>query len=131
MSLYFPATQVVQGPPFGPVYPMLQAQPACAVHPLHEAPEFTGHARQVVAVEAPTVAEYVPAPQLVHDPVPAEVLYFPAVQPVQGPPFGPVNPALQEQTVDAEQITQLEPELVAHAEHGPEPVVDFQNPPPH
>jgi hypothetical protein len=45
--LYFPAMQAVQLPPFGPVKPKLQVQLACAVHPLHDAPEFAGHVVQV------------------------------------------------------------------------------------
>lgn len=45
--LYFPAVQAVQTPPLGPVKPGLQVQLANAVHPLHDAPEFAGHAVHV------------------------------------------------------------------------------------
>jgi hypothetical protein len=64
--LYFPATQLLHTPPFGPVNPRLQVQLASALQPLHEAPELAGHATQVAADVAPTVAEYLPVPQLVH-----------------------------------------------------------------
>jgi hypothetical protein len=60
------------------------------VHIGHISPEFAGHARQVAAVVAPTVGEYVPVPQFVHASVPVVVLYFPAVQAAHTPPFGPV-----------------------------------------
>ncbi len=57
--------------------------------------ELEGHARQVVAAVAPTVVEYVAAPQLVHATEPVVVLYVPVTQAVHGPPGGPVYPILQ------------------------------------
>ncbi len=54
-----------------------------------------GHARQVVAIVAPAVEEYVLAPQSVHKTDPVVVLYLPATQEVHGPPLGPVYPVLQ------------------------------------
>ncbi len=72
--LYVPAAQAVHTPPFGPVYPTLQVQLASASQPLHEAPELSGHARQVVATVAPAVVENVPAAQMVHATVPVVVL---------------------------------------------------------
>ena len=52
--------------------------------------ESEGHARHVARAVAPTVVEYVPDPQFVHASVPVVFLYFPAVQAVHTPPFGPV-----------------------------------------
>ena len=94
LVLYFPATQPVHGPPFGPVKPALHVQAASAELPLAEL-ELGSHARQVAASVAFVVVEYVRAAQFVHAAVPLVVLYFPATQPTHGPPFGPVKPALQ------------------------------------
>ena len=88
--LYFPATQTVHGPPFGPDAPMLQIQLVDSTHVMQVEPEFAGHARQVVSTVAPTVAEYLPVPQLVQAAAPFVILYCPAVQAVQMPPDGPV-----------------------------------------
>ena len=109
--------QAVQVPPFGPVNPTLQVQLTNALHPLHEAPELTGHAVQVVATVAPTVVKYVPDPQLVHATLPVAVLYFPAAHAVQTPPSGPVKPTLQVQLVDALHPTHEAPELAGQARH--------------
>ncbi len=64
--LYLPTTHAVHTPPSGPVNPRLQVQLTSALQPLHEAPELSGQATQVAAFVAAGVAEYVPAPQLVH-----------------------------------------------------------------
>jgi hypothetical protein len=85
---------VAHGPPFGPVDPVLQVQLVKAALPAVEL-EFDGQALHVELVEAPTAAEYVPAPQSVQVAVPVNVLYFPATHAVHGPPSGPENPALQ------------------------------------
>ena len=83
--LYFPAEQAVHGPPSGPVYPKLQSQ-AVNVSLDSDELEYIGHARQVAAVVAAVVVEYVPAAQLVHEPVPVfAVLYFPGLQALQLP----------------------------------------------
>jgi hypothetical protein len=65
--LYLPATQPVQGPPSGPLYPTLHGQ---SVEPATEF-ECTGQSRQ---------AE-----------LSATFLNFPAAHATQGPPLGPVN----------------------------------------
>jgi hypothetical protein len=54
-----------------------------------------GHERHVVAFVAFVIVEYVPAAQSVHVALPVTFLYFPATHAAQGPPSGPVNPALQ------------------------------------
>ena len=51
--------------------------------------EFKGHAIHVVAMVAPTVVEYVPAPQSVQTALPVEILYLPATHAVHEP-LGPV-----------------------------------------
>jgi len=48
---------------------------------------------------------------------PVKVLYFPAAHAAHGFPFGPVDPALQVQSVIAE-LELAELELAGHAEHG-------------
>lgn len=58
LGLYVPALQAVQFPPLGPVYPALHVQLVIAGHPLHEAPEFAGHATHVVTVDAFVATEY-------------------------------------------------------------------------
>jgi hypothetical protein len=57
------------------------------------------HAEQVVA---PTAVEYVPASQSEQVAFPVNVLYLPISHAAHGPPFGPVDPALQVQLVKAE-----------------------------
>ena len=79
--------------------------------------EFTGHAKHVATDVAPTVAEYVPCPQLVHARVPVVILYLPAVQAEQTPPSGPVYPMLQVQPVDELHTVQVDPELSGQERH--------------
>jgi hypothetical protein len=55
-SLYFPATQAVQIPPFDPVNPGLQRQLVESVEPLGDC-ESTGQPPQVVIATAPSVTE--------------------------------------------------------------------------
>jgi len=113
MSLYFPGTQAVHGPPSGPVKPLLQVQLASAELEIGEL-ELAGHPRQVVAIVAPTVVEYVPAAQSVQAAEPVAILYLPVTQVVHAPPSGPVDPALHVQAV----ITELglgELEFAGHA----------------
>ncbi len=99
--LYVPAAQGEQPPPFGPVYPALQVQAVTAELVLGEY-VFTGHTKQLDATVAPTIPEYFPAKQPVHDPLPLKSLYVPTAQGEQPPPFGPVYPALQVHAVTAE-----------------------------
>ena len=56
----------------------------------------------VELLEAPTVAEYAPAPQSVHTADPFVTLYFPATHAVHAPPSGPEYPALQVQLAKTE-----------------------------
>jgi hypothetical protein len=56
LVLYLPATHPEHTPPFAPVYPALQEQPAIAELDTAEF-EFTGQAKHVDAALAPTVAE--------------------------------------------------------------------------
>jgi hypothetical protein len=68
-------------------------------------PQFE-HAKLEVA---PVTLEKVFAEQLVHTDEPITVLYLPGTHNEQGPPFGPVAPALQVQAVSAELLkTELE-----------------------
>jgi hypothetical protein len=95
--LYFPATHALHTPPFGPVYPALQAQAVTTVLVPGEF-ELPGHARQVVTPVAADVPEYVPTPQLLHATLPVVLLYLPAAHGEHVPPSGPVYPALQATT---------------------------------
>lgn len=128
-ALYFPATQVVQVPPLGPVYPRLQRQSEIAVIPVVEVTVLVGQPVHVEAAVAPTAAEYVPkpqcvhaeapasveyvpAPQLVHTPLPMVVLYFPASHKAHDVWFGPVEPAGQGGTAQAPRAVLPAGELV-------------------
>ena len=91
---------MVQEAPFDPVDPALQVQLVKAALPAGEL-ELDGQAMHVEFAEAPTAAEYVPAPQSVQTADPVDVLYLPATHAVHGPPFGPVDPVLQVQFVKA------------------------------
>ena len=50
---------------------------------------------------APEVVEYVSLPQVSQIAEPGELLYVPAVQLVQGPPSGPLDPLLHVQSLRA------------------------------
>ena len=113
--LYFPAKQPTHVPPLGPVYPRLQRHEPIAVCDVSACPEFDGQVRQVLAAVAPTVAEYVLAPQSVHAAVPVTILYFPAAHAVHVPPLGPVNPRLQRQEPTAVCDASACPEFDGHA----------------
>ncbi len=93
LVLYLPATHPEHGPPFAPVYPALQTQAAAAELWLGEV-ELSGQPTQISTAVAPTVTEYVPAPQSVHAALPALVLYLPATHSAHEP-TGPVLPAGQ------------------------------------
>ena len=93
LALNDPATHTEHVPPFAPEYPALHKQAAPAELELGEC-ESPGHATQTPASVAPTVTEYVPAPQSEHTALPALVLYFPATHNAHAP-GSPVLPAAQ------------------------------------
>ena len=147
-DLYFPATHDRQGPPLGPVDPMLQVQAAKDEAPADEFEfagqarhidddpveyvpgpqsmqmsdpvvlEFDGQAMHVAFAEAPTAVEYVPAPQSMHRADPLHALYFPATHVTQGPPLGPDDPMLQMQE-DTEKLLSKDWELNGHNKRDP------------
>jgi len=65
-GLYFPASQSVHVPPSDPVEPTLQVQLVKTGLPGGELVSADGQATHVKLASAPTVVEYVPAPQFVH-----------------------------------------------------------------
>ncbi len=75
---YEPVAQAVHVPEFMSMKPTLHVQEVTTELGLGEL-EFAGHAIHVVAIVAPTVVEYVPAPQLVHAALPV-VEYVPGPQ---------------------------------------------------
>ena len=87
-SLYVPAMHAAQVPPRGPEYPALHLQAANSVLCPGEV-AFPGHGRHVESDVAPTVAEYLPAKQLLHAPAPREFLYVPAPHAVHVCPLEP------------------------------------------
>jgi len=111
--LYLPAMHEVHVPPSAPVKPTLHVQAVRATLEIGEL-EPAGHPRQVVATVAPTVVEYVAAPQSLHAALPVAILYLPATQAAHGPvPSGPEKPTLHVQAVRATlEIGELE--LVGH-----------------
>jgi hypothetical protein len=85
-----------------------------AANPVSAVEEFSGHERHAVA---PSVAEYVPAEQLLHAPTPAENLYFPAVHTAHLPPAAfasPEKPAMHLQSVSLFSEIPSELEFAAH-----------------
>ena len=78
--------------------------------------ELLGHARHVPSTVACVLVEYFPVPQSVHAALPVLILYLPATQAEQTPPFGPVNPALQVQSPAAE-LALYEIEFEGHVIH--------------
>ena len=56
---------------------------------------------QELAIVAPVVVRYFPAPQGVQAWFPCIFLYFPSSHAIHVPPFGPVNPRLQIQTTNS------------------------------
>ena len=75
--LYLPATQLVHGPPSGPLKPLLHAQSLAESLPEGEL-DPAGQVEQLLDVDAPEAAEYFPLMQLVHASDPADVLNVPA-----------------------------------------------------
>ena len=78
-DLYFPDTHNVQVPPSRPDDPKLQVQEAKTELPVG-AVEFSGQATHDEITEAPIVAEYFPAPQLVQTKDPGDSEYVPDTQ---------------------------------------------------
>jgi hypothetical protein len=100
VTLYCPAAQTVQLPPFAPPYPELHVQATIEVLEFGEV-AFAGHRKHAAAAVAPMVVEYVPVRQSVHAALPVAILYFPAAHGAHTPPSGPVDPALQVQAAGA------------------------------
>jgi hypothetical protein len=94
--LYLPGTHSEHGPPFAPVAPALHTHAVTTELPKTEL-ELSAHATQTSDAFAPTIPEYVPAPQLVQAAVPFATLYFPVAHNAHVPPFGPVAPTLHTQ----------------------------------
>jgi hypothetical protein len=59
------------------------------------------HSTQELAIVAPVVVRYFPAPQGVQAWFPCISLYFPSSHAIHVPPFGPVNPRLQIQATNS------------------------------
>ena len=70
---------------------------------------------QSVHIATPVFVEYFPGAQSVHATLPIAFLNFPVTQRLHGPPSGPDAPVLQIQPVNAEHVTQEEPEFAGHA----------------
>jgi len=96
--VYVPAVQIVQGPPSGPLDPLLHVHSLRAWLPDGD-DDWRGQLEHVLDVAAPSISEYVSPAQRAQEAEPVELLYVPAVQLVQGPPLGPDEPALQVQAV--------------------------------
>jgi len=95
--LYFPAAHAKHVPPSGPVNPRLQTQSVSASLPMTDC-ELEGQLRQVLAVVAPVVVEYLPAMQSEHSSKFKPVLYFPATHAMHDPVGTLVYPAGQAST---------------------------------
>ena len=124
LVLYLPVIHPVQTPPSGPENPALQVQATRTELELGEF-EFVGQPKHTDAALALAVVEYVATPQSVQRAFPLTVLYLPATHPVQTPPFGPENPALQVQATRTElELGELELEgQVWQVDAVPEPTV--------
>ena len=72
------------------------AEEAPSVSEYLPAPQFV----HVLAADAPVLMRYLPALQSRHEAEPMMSLYFPIPQAVHGPPFGPVYPRLQRQLLE-------------------------------
>ena len=92
--------QRVQDPPLGPLDPMLHVQSLGAWLPDGD-DDREGQLEHVLDVVAPEIVEYVPPAQRAQEAEPGEILYVPAVQIVQDPPSGPLDPLLHVQSLRA------------------------------
>jgi hypothetical protein len=103
--LKVPETPARQGPPSGPVYPLLQTHTALDTPDCEFALQF----EHVEIDVAPVTLENVFAEQFRHTDVPVTVLYLPGTHSAHGPPFGPLAPVLHVHAVTAELLaTELE-----------------------
>ncbi len=118
VPLNFPTTQAVHG---APSYPTLQVHAALDALAVGEL-ELLGHPMQNTTAVEPTLVEYVPVEQLVHEALPIAVLYFPATHAEHGLPSGPVVPTMQLQAVTTKLVIgDVEPR--GHVLHATLPVV--------
>jgi len=111
-ALNVPATHARQGPPSGPVYPLLHT------HTALDPPdcEFAGQLEHAELAVAPATAENVLAEQLVHTAAPITGLYVPGTHRAHGPPFGPVAPVLQVHAVITE-LPKTQLDISGHLRH--------------
>jgi hypothetical protein len=116
--LYFPVTHAVHVPPFGPLKPALQIQSVSADFAVYEF-EFAGQDRQVI------VLEYVAPVQSTHTALPVEPLYLPGAHAVQVPPFTPVKPALQVQSLIVVLPMISDQEFTTHATQVDAPALEY------
>jgi len=117
---YLPATHKKQGPALGPAEPALQRQ-STASSLASGAFEFGAHCWHVVLLVAFTVVEYSPSKHETQLSFPGKTLYFPALHAMHGPPFAPVNPALQMQ-LSKTWLCAGACELLGHARHVLSPI---------
>jgi hypothetical protein len=89
--LNLPALHWVQGLPLLPLLPALHRQAPMLLLAAGE-DESVGQSKHDDSVVALSVFEYFPEPQLSQALAPALALYFPAIQAVHVPPFGPEVP---------------------------------------
>ena len=130
MSLNFPATHAVHGPPSGPVWPLSHLQSVCAALDGSDS-VFDGHRRHSVvfvleyvlalqelqtSVVAAVAVETLPAGHWVQDAGPMLALNLPATQGSHASPSGPVCPLLQVQ-LDSAMLADADPEFAGHARH--------------
>ena len=143
LTEYLPASQATQSSQvlfesvLGLLNPALQEQFIFMVDPAAES-AWTPQGRQLSTPLLPIVVEYLPAPQTVHtvaverenlpaahsthDAEPGRSLNVPAAHAKQGPPLGPVNPALQLQLL-SEKLPAEDEEFGAHTLHTLEPAM--------
>ena len=124
-----PAVQIAQGPPSGPLDPLLHVHSLRAWLPDGD-DDREGQLEHVLDVVAPEIVEYVPPAQRAQEAEPGEILYVPAVQLVQDPPSGPDQQALQVQAV-AMRLPTGELEFDGQASHVAAPGLGLKVPAPH
>jgi hypothetical protein len=96
---YKPAAHVEQFPRLDAPSTLEDVPTGQCVHALTPDPFEYVPTGQPVHTLAPVAPENMPPGQLVHAALPMPPLYCPVGQPVQGPPFGPVYPALHDHTL--------------------------------
>jgi hypothetical protein len=100
-SLNVPASHASHSPPFGPVYPASQTQSVASELPTSET-VYAGHSLQLVAEVPPSSVEYLPLGHREQDVDPLTSLNFPVSHVLHSPPFAPVYPTSQTQSVVSE-----------------------------